>query len=85
MKVPGLAGSIMAPSWREEFLESVSLCLTAADVLHMEGHFPHSYLTRMEVFLVERCAAVYSMLLYLHTASNHFKSYTVITHIQTHF
>lgn len=29
--------------------------------------FPRSYLTRMEVFLVERCAAVSGMLLYLHT------------------
>lgn len=54
--------SIVRNSWKVFRSACLQLVFSA-----WRAFFPRSYLTRMEVFLVERCAAVSGMLLYLHT------------------
>lgn len=70
---------------REEFLEGIPLCLSAAGVLRMEGLFPSQLLdtyggiSSREV----RCRLRHATIFAYKSASIHFKAQTVIT--QTHF
>lgn len=72
---------------REEFLEGIPLCLSAAGVLHMEGQFPSQLLDTYggisggEVRRRLWHAAIFAY----KSASIHFKAQTVITQTQTHF
>lgn len=72
---------------REEFLEGLPLCLSAAGVLHMEGHFPSQLLdTYGGISSGElRCRLRHAAIFAYKSASIHFKAQTVITQTQTHF